>query len=117
MRESLSPRERIRAKRDFSFLYKEGLRYRGKYFNLVFLANQQSFSRMAVVVSRKVGGAAERNRIKRWMRELFRRNKSLLETPLDMIFVIKKEITDSTWTGLKVEYFSALEAISRRVLA
>ena len=64
MNETLGPQERIRKKKDFLYIYKKGKRYRGKYFNLVYLSSASSFSRMAVVVSKKVGKAVKRNRIK-----------------------------------------------------
>ena len=111
MNETLRPQERIRKRKDFLFLYKKGYRYRGKYFNLIYLSNDFSFSRMAVVVSKKVGNAVKRNKIKRQMRTLFRRNKSLLKAPLDIIIIAKKEILESSWLTLQGDYFSALESI------
>jgi len=114
MRETLTPRERIRKKKDFLVLYKKGNRYRGRYFNLVYLPNHEAFSRMAVVVSKKVGNAVTRNRVKRWTRDLFRRNKDLLEKPLDLILVAKKDILEASWAVYRQEYFSALKYICRK---
>jgi len=111
MNETLGPQERIRKRKDFLFLYKKGKRYRGKYFNLIYLSNDFSFSRMAVVVSKKVGNAVKRNKIKRQMRTLFRRNKNLLKAPLDIIIITKKEILESSWLTLQGDYFCALESI------
>jgi len=111
MNETLGPQERIRKRKDFLSLYKKGKRYRGKYFNLIYLSNDFSFSRMAVIVSKKVGNAVKRNKIKRQMRTLFRRNKSLLKAPFDIIIIAKKEILESSWLTLKGDYFSALESI------
>jgi ribonuclease P protein component len=111
MNETLRPQERIRKRKDFLSLYKKGKRYRGKYFNLIYFSNDYSFSRMAVIVSKKVGIAVKRNKIKRQMRTLFRRNKSLLKTPLDIIIIAKKEILESSWLTLQGDYFSALESI------
>ena len=100
MTETLTPQERITKKKDFIFLYKKGNRYRGRYFNLIYLSNDLNFSRMAVVVSKKVGGAVERNRIKRRLRTLFRRNKQILPSPLDIICVVKTEIQGASWQSL-----------------
>ncbi len=111
MNETLGPQERIRKRKDFLSLYKKGKRYRGKYFNLIYFSNDFCFSRMAVIVSKKVGNAVKRNKIKRQMRTLFRRNKSLLKTPLDIIIIAKKEILESSWLTLQGDYFSALESI------
>lgn len=113
MNETLRPQERIRKRKDFLYLYKKGKRYRGKYFNLIYLSNDFSFSRMAVIVSKKVGNAVKRNKIKRKIRALFRRNKGFLKTPHDIIIIAKKEIVESSWITLQGDYFSALESISQ----
>ena len=42
---------------------------------------------MGLVTGRKVGGAVERNRIKRRLREIFRLNKHRLAPGLDIVFV------------------------------
>ncbi len=112
MTETLTPQERITKKKDFIFLYKKGNRYRGRYFNLIYLSNDLNFSRMAVVVSKKVGGAVERNRIKRRLRTLFRRNKHILLNPLDIILIVKKDIEDASWQSLEDEYLRSVSAIA-----
>ena len=113
MKETLGPLERIRKRNDFLSLYRKGKRYRGKYFNLIYFSNKMSFSRMAVVASKKIGTAVKRNKIKRWIRALFRRNKDLLKNSFDIIFVVRKEIQDATWTKLEEEYLCAIESICK----
>jgi ribonuclease P protein component len=111
MAESLAPRERIRKKKDFLVLYRKGYRYKSKYFNLIGLSNDLAFSRVGVVASRKVGNAIVRNRAKRWMRELFRRNKDLLECPIDLLIVASAAMKEATWTELKEQYFQAVRKV------
>lgn len=113
MNETFRPRERIRKRKDFIFLYKKGKRYRGKYFTLIHLSRELEFSRIAVVTSRKVGNAVKRNKTKRWMRALFRTHKSLLNEPLDLIVIAHKEIQEARWPELKEEYINALKSISK----
>jgi len=114
MTETLSPQERIRKKKDFLLLYIKGKRYRGKYFNLIYLSNNLGFSRMATVVSRKVGNSVKRNKIKRYMRDLFRRNKERLKDHVDMVIIPKKDILDLPWTSLQKEYLSAIATINQK---
>jgi ribonuclease P protein component len=111
MAESLAPRERIRKKKDFLVLYKKGYRYKSKYFNLIGLSNALPYSRAGVVASRKVGNAVARNRAKRWMRELFRRNKDLLEYPVDLLIVASAAMKEATWTELEEQYLEAVGKI------
>ena len=111
MRESLAPRERIRKKKDFLVIYKKGYRYRSKYFNLICLSNTVGFSRVGVVASKKVGNAVIRSKVKRWMRELFRRNKNLLAFPLDLLIVATPEMREATWAESQEHYFLATKKL------
>ncbi len=114
MSESLTPRERIRKKKDFLVLYKKGSRYRDRYFNLVYLANTYPFSRVGVVVSRKIGNAVLRNKAKRWLRTLFRRNKEMFRVPLDLLIIANRDLAGATWTELRLHYLSAAEKVARK---
>jgi len=111
MPERYGPSERIRKKSDFSELYKRGRCARGKYFNLIYLPSRLGHSRMAVVASKKVGNAVHRNRIRRRARELFRRNKELLASPLDMLLIAKKDGAAAPFAALRDEYLLVLGAI------
>jgi ribonuclease P protein component len=115
MNEGLGPRERIRKKSDFLFLYKNGCRYRGRYFNLVYFPNSLAFSRMAIVVSKKVGKAVTRNKVKRWIRDLFRRNKDWIRGSFDIMIIAKKEILEISRLQLRDHYLRALESLNRRI--
>jgi ribonuclease P protein component len=114
MNERLTPLERIRKKSDFSSLYRDGGRFRGRFFTLVFLKSGLGYSRLAVVASRKVGPAVVRNRVKRRFRELFRRNKELLGEPLDLIVITRPGSGEAAWNDLRDAYVSALTAIFRK---
>jgi ribonuclease P protein component len=114
MNERLTPPERIRRKKDFISLYRNGSRFRGPYFNLVYCPNSLGYSRLAVVVSKKVGPSVTRNRVKRRLRDLFRRNKRLLPGSLDMIMVTRAEIVDLAAPELRAGYIEALESIKKK---
>jgi len=114
MDQRLPPEERIRKQSDFSFLYKNGRRYRGRYFSIVYLSSALDHSRMAVVVSKKVGKAVERNRIKRRLRALFRRNKGSFKEALDLLIIARPEIMSLSGPELKTHYLQALESLAAR---
>jgi len=111
MHESYGPPERVRDKKDFNKLYKKGVCVRSKYFNIIYLPNDLGHSRMAVVASRKVGNAVDRNRIRRRAKDLFRRNKERLAFSMDMLFIAKKDLLSITWAEMRERYFEALESI------
>jgi len=104
MDERLRPIERIRKKKDFLDLYKKGRRLKGKYFNLIFQPTELKYSRLGVVVSKKIGKAVIRNRIKRWFRELFRKNKCFLPGSYDLIFIAREKTAYLSFQELEQEF-------------
>ena len=114
MDESLTSDEKIRKRRDFLYLYKNGKRYRGKYFKLIHYSNKLKKSRIGIVVGKKVGNAVVRNNVKRWMRTLFRKNKNLVKQPMDILIIFKSEITEASLDELRDEYIRALQVISQQ---
>lgn len=54
-------------------------------------------TRIGVTASRKLGSAVKRNRVKRLVREAFRRHKLLFPSGLDLVFVAKKHAVDADY--------------------
>ncbi|MBI1825206.1 MAG: ribonuclease P protein component [Planctomycetes bacterium] len=88
------PQERLKSDRDFDRVYK--LRFRASDHALtVYVAeNELPWSRLGISVSKRVGGAVQRNYVKRRIREAFRRNKSHLPGGLDIVCVANAKATD-----------------------
>ena len=51
-------------------------------------------TRLGITVTRKIGRAVARNRIKRLVREVFRRNRNRLAPGLDMVWIAKRQAVD-----------------------
>ena len=67
------PRQRLRTGAEFDTVSKSGARLDGRLFLLLAAPNGRAFDRLGLAVSRRVGGAVERNRARRLLREAFRR--------------------------------------------
>ena len=63
-------------------------------------------ARMGITASRKLGGAVVRNRVKRLVREAFRRHKLLFPAGLDVVFIAKKN-------AVEVEYDQVVREIEK----
>jgi len=83
----LRPTERLHRPSDFQRVLKGGRCFRHALVRIHLRENGRELSRLGLVVSRRLGGAVVRNRLKRIFRELFRRSKSLLPMPLDVVVV------------------------------
>src|SRR5262245_4390484 len=101
------PAERIRLRADFQQVYERGTRMRGRYSTVFVLGNKGGPSRLGIAATRKFGGAVERNRAKRLIREVFRRNK--VAPGLDIVVIPRRELLDATLAALEAEYRSLIE--------
>lgn len=104
--EGLSPRERIRRRAEFQRIYELGVRTHTRFMTLFILANDLAVTRLGVAATRKLGDAVCRNRAKRRVRELFRRNKML--PGFDVVVVPRRELLDAEFSSLETDYRSAL---------
>jgi ribonuclease P protein component len=82
---SLPRRLRLCGRREFEQLFKQGRRAADQRLSVWALRNDLGYSRLGLVVGRKHGGAVQRNRIKRVLREAFRLSRSELPRGLDIV--------------------------------
>lgn len=78
---------RIKRKRDFERIFREGERRRGKWALFCFCPNGKGNSRLGLSVGKEYGNAVARNRAKRIIREAFRLNRGTLPGNLDIVVI------------------------------
>jgi ribonuclease P protein component len=104
-------KDRILKRKQFQKLSQAGSRIHNPYFIAVFQPTRVAFPRLGVTVSKKVGGAVARNRIKRLVREFFRCHRELLPGSCDLNIIAKKEASGLT-AG---ETFANLERLFKNI--
>ena len=85
-----SKQYRLLKRSDFSRCYSNGKRYFTAHFIVYILPTGAETWRFGLAVSRKVGGAVQRNRIKRLLREFFRLQRDLIPAGRDIAVVCKQ---------------------------
>lgn len=84
-------KNRLLSKKDFSDAQEAAIKISQKQLLLLFKNNEQSFSRLGLVVGKRVAPlAVSRNRIKRTIRESFRLHQKKL-IGLDIIVIARRE--------------------------
>jgi ribonuclease P protein component len=82
--------ERLLNRKDFVNLNRSGMRYRTEHFTALYKENGLKQTRLGITVSKRVGNAVKRNRIKRLVREFFRQNKESFLNGYDVNFIADK---------------------------
>jgi ribonuclease P protein component len=88
--QTLEKFRRLRRSGEFERVWREGKRYHTAHF-VVIVNPGRDFSRLGLTVSRKVGNAVCRNRIKRWARDLFRKSYNLFGLVADVSIIAKRQ--------------------------
>jgi len=96
--------ERLRRKADFDKVYAKGRRVPGRFFVGYFLFYQSGPLRLGVVASRRVGGATRRNRAKRRLREVFRRNRPRQAVAADVVLIARTAIIEASFGEIDQAY-------------
>lgn len=101
--EMLSKEERFTKTKDFRRAYKEGGSVRAAGLIFYHLANGLNKNRIGLSVpSRFVKLANRRNRLRRLLREIYRRNKKALKEGHDIVLVVKRDLAGTlSYKGLE----------------
>lgn len=118
-REGFPAAVRLRKRREFLQIQGAGAKHHLRHF-LVFISpaserrktasSGPTSVRLGVTVTRKVGCAVVRNRIKRFVREAFRRKRGSFTHACDMVWVAKQSAASAGYADV----LAAMDALTRR---
>ena len=101
---------------DFERVYQDGRRHFSANMTVFYLRrpDEAGGARVGFTVSKALGGAVERNRMKRRLREAVRRKLSGLELPVDVVINPKKSLLAADFERLLDEVERAFAQIRQR---
>jgi len=84
-------------------LSRSGYKIHSENFVVISKTNDHAESRVGITVSGKVGNSVIRNRIKRQVREFFRRSRAALPPGMDFLVIARKSAVDLPSSALDDE--------------
>jgi ribonuclease P protein component len=81
---------RLRKRSDFDQVFEQGTRVTLRSLIVVLSPSSAGVSRLGIICSKQVGDAVVRNRMKRLVRESFRLLAPNIESPCDMVVVVRR---------------------------
>lgn len=110
--EGLTRDQRLRRRADFLRCYRQGRRRHGALAVLHVAPNDRQHPRLGITASRKVGKAAVRQRLKRRVREVYRRWEQRASLPaVDLVVHLRPAAAAADFRGLKEELEGLLDSL------
>jgi ribonuclease P protein component len=103
----------LTASTEFERVYRKGSVYRGRLFSVHALPNGVGKLRLGLSVSKKVGVAVKRNRVRRRLKEIFRSSARDLPDNLDLVISARPAAAEASFEELNEEFLRALLRLSR----
>jgi len=105
-------RDTLKSRQDIGRVLSEGMRRRGAALDIC--CQRAEHVRMAVLVGRRHGSAVRRNRIKRWLREIWRKERPYLAGKWEVVILPQKIEDDVPFLELAEELSRLLSAAGLR---
>lgn len=112
------PGVRLRARGEFTLVQKQGRRVAATYMTVLALPNSLDRDRLGVIASRRLGGAVLRNKAKRRIRDVFRRQSPADAAArgwrtLDVVVIPRRELVTASMASVEADYLHALGRLDR----
>lgn len=112
--ERFRPSDRVLRSTEFERIYSEGRRSTCASFAVFMLPNSLGRSRLGMTVTRKFGSAVMRNRYKRIVREIFRKNRDIFGDARDFVVNIRSGAAERAYATLEEELLTTVASVRPR---
>lgn len=109
--ETFSRDDRLRKRREFEECYASGVRVSGRHIQVFLLGSTgpAARTRLGISVPRRVGPAVTRNRVRRRLREIFRRTRAVFgAATVSVVVNARPSAAGATFQDLAADYAGAV---------
>lgn len=99
----LKRNNRLKKRYQFNYVYKSGEHFSGEHVVLYFVSSKTKSVKIGFAVTKKVGHAVVRNKVRRRLREIMQKHLPFIKQNYNIIVVAKDTITSATFQDLSSE--------------
>ena len=99
---------RLTTDKEYGEVYSRGRSVANRELALYFLKKDSDMTRAGISISRRIGSAVVRNRIKRLIRESFRKNEARIKAGYDLVFIARQAARGKSFHGVEKAFIDVL---------
>lgn len=97
----MDKKESLRSNQDFRKVYDNGRSFANRYLVLFYKSNGLDHNRVGFSVTKKIGNAIIRNKVKRRIRESYRLNSHKFKKGYDIVFLSRGRAKDAAYDEIE----------------
>ncbi|MFB3895910.1 MAG: ribonuclease P protein component [bacterium] len=107
-----SKQQRIYRNAEYQTILKTGMKSGDRFFRVAISRNpRQSNPKLGIIVSKKVGIAVIRNRIKRMVREIFRLNQNTITAEANIVVIAKPDCVTLPYQDIEKSLLTLIDRV------
>ncbi|MDD2553681.1 MAG: ribonuclease P protein component [Desulfotomaculaceae bacterium] len=99
---------------EYKQVYSRGKSFVDRYLVVYYLSNNLDFCRFGFTVSKKIGNAVTRNRVRRLLKEACRLNNNVFTGGFDLVLVARRGIVDLDYRRVEESLLKLIKKVYKR---
>lgn len=104
----------VKENRDFSKIINNGKKCWNDVYSIYYDTNSYEEYRIGISVSKKIGNAVVRNKIKRQIRSIADKYKKIYQNGKDYIIIVRKNYINFKFSELETKYLELINKITHK---
>ncbi|EOC99431.1 ribonuclease P protein component [Caldisalinibacter kiritimatiensis] len=97
----MNKKYRLRSNKEFKRVYKKGKSLANRYLVMFYIKNPYNYNRVGFTVTKKLGKAVVRNKVRRRIKEGYRLNADKVKQGYDIIFLSRVNAKNAEYKDLE----------------